>query len=66
MVQQIRRIDAQFGLKLSEEEIHRIAREAEAMEKVLQALYQVDLTQTRPAMGMIKRSLNRRQKRGRQ
>ena len=66
MDQQIRRIDAQFGLKLSEEEIHRIAREAEAMEKVLQALYQVDLAQTRPVMGMIKRSLDRRQKRGRQ
>ena len=66
MDQQIRRIDAQFGLKLSEEEIHRIAREAEAMEKVLQALYQVDLAQTRPVMGMIKRSLARRQKRGRQ
>jgi Asp-tRNA(Asn)/Glu-tRNA(Gln) amidotransferase C subunit len=66
MDQQIRRIDAQFGLKLTEEEIHRIAREAEAMERVLQALYQVDLAQTRPVMGMIKRSLDRRQKRGRQ
>ena len=65
MDQQIRRIDAQFGLGLSEEEIHRIARQAEAMEKVLQALYQVDLAQTRPVMGIVKQNLARRQKRGR-
>jgi Asp-tRNA(Asn)/Glu-tRNA(Gln) amidotransferase C subunit len=66
MDQQIRRIDAQFGLKLSEEEIHRIAREAEAMEKVLQALYQVDLAQTRPVLGLNTGSLAQRQKRVRQ
>ena len=66
MDQQIRRIDAQFGLGLSEEEIHRIAREAEAMEKVLQALYQVDLAQTRPVLGLNTGSLAQRQKRVRQ
>jgi hypothetical protein len=39
---------------------------AEAMEKVLQVLYQVDLAQTRPVLGLNKGSLAQRQKRVRQ
>lgn len=65
MDQQVRRIDAQFGLRLTEEEIQRIAREAEAQEKILRALYEVDLGQTRPIIGLAKQPLMLRSQRGR-
>ncbi|MBM4260992.1 MAG: hypothetical protein FJ145_06050 [Deltaproteobacteria bacterium] len=65
MDQQVRRIDARFGLKLTEEEIQRIAREAEAQEKIVQALYEVDLGETRPVIGLSKRPRVVRTKRGR-
>lgn len=65
MDQQVRRIDAQYGLNLTEAEIERIAREAEAQENILQTLYTVELDQTRPIMGIAKRPLARRPKRGR-
>lgn len=63
MDQQVRRIDARFGLKLTEDEIQRIAREAEAQEKILQALYEVDLGQLRPIVGIVKKPLAFRTKR---
>lgn len=66
MDQQVRRIDARFGLELTEDEIQRIAREAEAQEKILQALYEVDLGQLRPIIGIAKRPLASRVKRGRE
>lgn len=65
MDHQVRRIDAQYGLRLTEEEIQRIARESEAQEKILQSLYAVDLAQTRPILGLTKRPLAARPKRGR-
>ena len=54
MVEQVRRIDAQFGLHLTEEEIELIAREAAAAETMLAPLYEVELGQTRPIMGVAK------------
>lgn len=65
MDQQVRRISAQYGIDLSEAEIQRIAREAEAQEKILQALYEVDLGQLRPVVGVVKMPLVTRTKRGR-
>ena len=53
MDQQVRRLAAHYGIDLTEEEIMRIAREAEAQEKVLAALDNVALDQTRPLLGII-------------
>ena len=67
MDQQVRRIAARYGIDLSEEEIARIAREAEAQEKVLAALYKIDLDQTRPILGItLPRSEGARQSRRRE
>ena len=54
MVEQVRRINARYDLNLTEDEIRRIAREAEEAEKVLRCLYEVDLGQTRPIMSVVK------------
>ncbi len=54
MEEQIRRLSARYGWDLSAEEIHRIAAETVAQEKVLDRLRQVDLAQTRPVMGVFK------------
>ena len=54
MEQQVRRLSAQYGWNLSDEEIRRIAAEAAVQEKVLERLHQVDLAQTRPVMGVFK------------
>ncbi|MBM2806447.1 MAG: hypothetical protein HW419_4340 [Deltaproteobacteria bacterium] len=65
MVEQVRRIDAQYGLHLTEEEIQLIAREAAAAEKMLACLYEVALGQTRPIMGIAKTRRLASKKRGR-
>ena len=54
MEEQVRRLSAQYGWHLSDDEIHRIAGEAAVQEKVLERLKQVDLAQTRPVMGVFK------------
>ena len=54
MEEQVRRLSAQYGWNLSEDEIHRIAAEAAVQEKVLERLKQIDLAQTRPVMGVFK------------
>jgi len=65
MDQQVRRINAEYGLNLTEEEIQKITREAEAQDRVLQALYHVDLGAVRPILGMMIRPLPSQKKRGR-
>ena len=64
MDQLVRRINALHKLKLSETEIQQIAQEAIATEEVLRPLYAVDLGQTRPIMGIVKRPINKKLKRG--
>ena len=64
MDQQVRRIAARYGIDLSEQEIERIAREAEAQEKVLDALYRVDLAQIRPMLGIVHERAKREAKGG--
>ena len=54
MVEQVRRLDAQYDLHLTEDEIRRIAEEAEESAQVLRCLYEVELGQTRPIMGVVK------------
>ena len=54
MDEQVRRLSAQYGWNLSEDEIHRIVAEAAVQEKVLERLKQIDLAQTRPVMGVFK------------
>jgi O6-methylguanine-DNA--protein-cysteine methyltransferase len=54
MEEQVRRIDADFNLGLSDDEIKRIAREAEVQQRVLDVLKTVDLGQTRPVQGFAK------------
>ena len=65
MVEQVRRINAQYDLNLTEDEIRRIAREAEEAEKVLRRLYEMDLGQTRPILGIAKSARASAAKRGR-
>ncbi len=54
MEEQVRRLSAQYGWNLSDDEIHRIAAEAAVQEKVLERLKKIDLAQTRPVMGVFK------------
>lgn len=59
MEEQIRRLSAQYGWNLTDDEIRRLAAEASAQERVLERLNQVRLAQTRPVMGIFKsRRLN--------
>jgi uncharacterized protein YpuA (DUF1002 family) len=64
MDQLVRRINAQYKLNLSEDEIQQLAREAIAMEEVLRPLYEVDLGQLRPVVGIVKKPYERRRTRG--
>jgi len=54
MEEQIRRLSAQYGWNLGDEEVRRIAAEALVQEKVLERLKHVNLAQTRPIMGVFK------------
>ena len=54
MEEQIRRLNAQYGWNLSDEEVRRIAAEALIQERVLERLKHVNLAQTRPILGVVK------------
>jgi hypothetical protein len=54
MEEQIRRLSAQYGWNLSDEEVRRIAAEALVQERVLERLKEISLAQTRPIMGVFK------------
>jgi len=54
MEEQIRRLSAQYGWNLGDQEVRRIAAEAVVQEKMLERLKQVNLAQTRPVMGIVK------------
>ncbi|MDP6560213.1 MAG: hypothetical protein QF619_08885 [Candidatus Binatia bacterium] len=55
MKEQVRRISAEYGLNLSEEEIELIARQAEANNQLFQKLYDVDLTNVMPIQKVDKK-----------
>ena len=46
----VRRLNLQYGLNLTEEEIDLIARQAEASQKLFQKLYEVDVERVVPAL----------------
>jgi Asp-tRNA(Asn)/Glu-tRNA(Gln) amidotransferase C subunit len=46
----VRRLDAEYGLNLTEEEIETIAKQAEAGRQLFQRLYEVDVEGVVPAM----------------
>ena len=64
MDQLVRKIIAQYKLNISEDEIQQLVREAAAVEEVLRPLYEVDLGQIRPALGVVRRPYERRRRRG--
>ena len=50
MESQVRKIDAEYGFGLSEDEIKAIARRVEEFERLFQPLYELDLTDTAPQL----------------
>lgn len=56
MEELVRKIAAEFGFKLTEDEIRLIVRQAEAHEKLFQPLYRVDLDGVMPMMKIDRRS----------
>ena len=55
MKEQVRRISAEYGLNLSEEEVELIAKQAEANNQLFQKLYDVDLTNVMPIQKVDKK-----------
>jgi hypothetical protein len=51
----VRRLNAEYGFNLSEEEIRLIAEQAEAANQLFRPLYDVDLTGVMPLMKVDKR-----------
>ena len=52
----IRRINAEYGFELTDEEISRIVTQAEEMNRTLKPLFEVDVTKTMPILKLDKRS----------
>jgi len=53
--EEVKRLDAEYGFNLSEEEIELIAEQAEAANRLFQPLYEVDLTGVMPIMKVDKK-----------
>lgn len=64
MDQLVRHIAARYKIKLSDEEVRQIALDAAATEVILRPLYEIDLGQIRPAMGIVKKPYPARRTRG--
>jgi hypothetical protein len=50
MESQVRKLDAEYGFGLSEDEIKTISRRVEEFERLFQPLYEVDLRDTAPLL----------------
>lgn len=48
MEELVRRLNAEYGFDLSEEEIKLVARQAEAAERLMKRLYEVDVSRVMP------------------
>jgi hypothetical protein len=59
MEEQIRRLNAEYGFDLSEEEIAMIARQAEEAQRLCQSLYEVDLTHVMPILKLDSKPVQR-------
>ena len=55
MREEVKRLDAEYGFNLSEEEIELIAEQAEAARRLFQPLDEVDLTGVMPIMKVDKK-----------
>jgi len=55
MKDQVRRLDAEYGFGLTEEEIELIAKQAEAANRLFKPLFEVDLTGVIPLMKVDRR-----------
>ena len=55
MREEVKRLDAEYGFNLSDEEIELIAEQAEAANRLFQPLYEVDLTGVMPIMKVDKK-----------
>ncbi len=55
MREAVKRLNAEYGFKLSEEEIELIAEQAEAANRLFQPLYEVDLLGVMPIMKVDKK-----------
>lgn len=55
MEDQVRRINAEYELHLSEEEIKLIAKQAEEAERLFKPLYEIDLTDVMPVLKFDKK-----------
>jgi Asp-tRNA(Asn)/Glu-tRNA(Gln) amidotransferase C subunit len=59
MEEQVRRLNAEYGLKLSEDEIKMIVQQAEAMERLLRPLNEIDLSDVMPILKLEKKKVQR-------
>ena len=59
MEEMVRRLNAEYGFNLSEEEIELIAKQAEAANRLFQPLYEVDLTGVMPLMKIDNKKVKR-------
>ncbi len=51
----VKRLNVEYGFNLSEEEIDRVAKQAEAANRLFQPLFEVDLTGVMPIMKVDKK-----------
>lgn len=56
MEERIRRLNQEYGFKLSEEEMRTIARRTEEFEQLFQCLYEVDLAGVAPLLALNPKS----------
>lgn len=59
MEEQIRKLNAEYGFKLSEDEIKVIVQQAEEMERLLRPLNEMDLVDIMPILKVEKRKVQR-------
>jgi hypothetical protein len=59
MEEQIRKLNEEYGFKLSEDEIEVIVRQAEEMERLLRPLNEMDLVDVMPILKVEKKKVKR-------
>ena len=59
MVEQVKKINAEYGLKLSQEEIKLVARQAAQAEELFQLLQEVDLTNVMPLLKLNNKAVKK-------
>jgi hypothetical protein len=59
MEEQIRKLNAEYGFNLSEDEIKVIARQAEETERLLRPLNEIDLIDVMPILKIEKKKVKR-------